>query len=81
MLVCRLLVSFSLLLQPQLQGLLQMFAQAVSLWRNMVSNGATLDYPTAAEMIQNSEAMSKSFLEACRRVGGVSCCHCLLLRC
>lgn len=63
--------------QPQLQQLLQMFAQSVSIWRNMVANGANLDYPTAAEMIQNSEAMSKSFLQACHQVRGVagnSCC-------
>lgn len=61
-------------LQPQLQTLLQMFAQAVSLWRNMVANGASLDYPSAAEMIQNSEAMSKAFLQACQQVGGVVVC-------
>lgn len=57
-------------LQPQLQQLLQMFAQSVSIWRNMVANGASLDYPSAAEMIQNSEAMSKSFLQACHQVRG-----------
>lgn len=50
-----------------------MFAQAVSLWRNMVANGASLDYPSAAEMIQNSEAMSKAFLQACQQVGGGLC--------
>jgi hypothetical protein len=46
-----------------------MFAQSVSLWRNMVANGASLDYPTSAEMIKNSEAMSKAFLQACHQVG------------
>lgn len=55
-------------LQPQLQQLLQMFAQSVSIWRNMVASGASLDYPAAAEMIQNSESMSKGFLQACHQV-------------
>lgn len=59
----------SFFFQSDLQQLLQMFAQAVSIWRNMVANGATLDYPAAAEMIQNSEALSKAFLAHTQKVG------------
>lgn len=55
-------------MQSDLQQLLQMFAQAVTIWRNMVSNGASLDYASAAEMITSSEAMSRAFLHHCQKV-------------
>lgn len=60
--------------QSDMQQLLQMFAQAVSTWRSMAANGASLDYPSAAEMILSSEAMSKQFLQQARKVNTHAAC-------